>query len=72
MTMFKYGRMQTKLFFIFTSLVIRSTALRRKMFQQAFKNIYDILWKESGCTTEIDYTEQTSWLCRFLGCLNFH
>jgi len=31
------------------------------MFEQAFKNI-DILWKEAGCTTELDYTEQTSWL----------
>jgi hypothetical protein len=32
------------------------------MFEQAFKNINDILWKEAGCTTELDYTEQTSWL----------
>jgi type I restriction enzyme M protein len=32
------------------------------MFEQAFKNIDDILWKEGGCTTELDYTEQTSWL----------
>lgn len=32
------------------------------MFEQAFKNIDDILWKEDGCTTELDYTEQTSWL----------
>ena len=32
------------------------------MFEQAFKNIEDILWKEAGCTTELDYTEQTSWL----------
>lgn len=32
------------------------------MFEQAFKNIDDALWKESGCTTELDYTEQTSWL----------
>ena len=32
------------------------------MFQQAFKNIDDVLWKEAGCTTELDYTEQTSWL----------
>ena len=32
------------------------------MFEQAFKNIDDILRKESGCTTELDYTEQTSWL----------
>ncbi|HEY9766120.1 MAG TPA: N-6 DNA methylase, partial [Chroococcales cyanobacterium] len=32
------------------------------MFEQAFKNIGDVLWKEAGCTTELDYTEQTSWL----------
>ena len=32
------------------------------MFEQAFRNVDDILWKESGCTTELDYTEQTSWL----------
>ena len=32
------------------------------MFEQAFKNIDDMLRKEAGCTTELDYTEQTSWL----------
>lgn len=32
------------------------------MFEQAFKSIDDILWKEAGCTTELDYTEQSSWL----------
>jgi len=32
------------------------------MFEQAFRNIDDVLRKESGCTTELDYTEQTSWL----------
>ena len=32
------------------------------MFEQAFKNIDDTLRKEAGCTTELDYTEQTSWL----------
>ena len=32
------------------------------MFEQTFKNIDDILHKESGCTTELDYTEQTSWM----------
>ena len=31
-------------------------------FHQAFKNIDDVLWKEAGCTTELDYTEQTSWI----------
>lgn len=32
------------------------------MFEQAFRNIDDVLWKEAGCTTELDYTEQTSWV----------
>jgi type I restriction enzyme M protein len=32
------------------------------LFEQAFKNSDDILWKEAGCTTELDYTEQTSWI----------
>lgn len=32
------------------------------MFEQAFKNIDDILRKDAGCTSELDYTEQTSWL----------
>ena len=32
------------------------------VFEQAFRNIDDVLWKEAGCTTELDYTEQTSWL----------
>ena len=32
------------------------------MFEQVFKNIDDILRKEAGCTTELDYTEQSSWL----------
>ena len=29
------------------------------MFEQAFKNIDDILWKEDRCNTELDYAEQT-------------
>jgi type I restriction enzyme M protein len=32
------------------------------MFEQTFKNIDDVLWKDAGCTSELDYTEQTSWL----------
>ena len=32
------------------------------MFEQTFRNLDDVLWKEAGCTTELDYTEQTSWL----------
>ena len=31
-------------------------------FEQTFKNIDDVLWKEAGCSSELDYTEQTSWL----------
>ena len=32
------------------------------MFEQVFKNIDNDLRNEAGCTTELDYTEQTSWL----------
>ena len=32
------------------------------MFEQAFKNIDVVLRREAGCTTELDYVEQTSWL----------
>jgi len=32
------------------------------MFEQTFKNIDDVLRKEAGCTTELDYTEQSSWM----------
>src|SRR5688500_13743199 len=32
------------------------------MFEQTFKNIDDILRKEAGCQTELDYIEQTSWI----------
>ena len=31
-------------------------------FEQAFRNIDDILRKEAGCSNELDYTEQTSWI----------
>ncbi len=31
-------------------------------FVQVFKNIDDILHKDAGCTSELDYTEQSSWL----------
>lgn len=33
-----------------------------KMFEQIFKNIDDILWKDAGCGSELDYVEQTSWI----------
>ena len=32
------------------------------MFEQAFKNIDDTLWKDAGCSSELDYVEQTSWI----------
>ena len=32
------------------------------MFEQAFKNIDNILRKDAGSSSELDYTEQTSWL----------
>ena len=38
------------------------TETGRTVFEQAFKNIDDAFRKEAGCTTELDYTEQTSWL----------
>jgi type I restriction enzyme M protein len=32
------------------------------LFQQTFKNIDDILHKDAGCGSELDYVEQTSWV----------
>jgi len=32
------------------------------MFEQAFKNIDDILHKDSGASSELDYVEQSSWV----------
>ena len=32
------------------------------MFEQTFKNIDDIFHKDAGCSSELDYTEQSSWL----------
>jgi len=31
-------------------------------FEQTFKNLDDVLRKEAGYSSELDYTEQTSWL----------
>lgn len=39
------------------------------MFENAFKNIDDQLWKDAGVSSELDYAEQTSWLL-FLKYLN--
>src|SRR5580658_8229754 len=38
----------------------------RLMFEQAFKSIDDVLRKEAGCTTELDYTEQTEPACALI------
>ena len=32
------------------------------MFENTFKNIDDVLWKEAGCSSELDYIEQSSWM----------
>ena len=32
------------------------------MFEQIFKNIDDALRKDAGCSSELDYVEQTSWI----------
>ena len=32
------------------------------MFEQVFKNVDDILHKDAGCGSELDYVEQTSWI----------
>ena len=38
------------------------TILSKTMFEQTFKNIDDILRKDAGCGSELDYVEQTSWI----------
>lgn len=32
------------------------------MYEAVFKNIDDTLWKDAGCSSELDYIEQTSWI----------
>ncbi|HAM38321.1 MAG: type I restriction endonuclease subunit M [Elusimicrobia bacterium RIFOXYC2_FULL_34_12] len=32
------------------------------MFEQSFKNIDNVLWKDAGVGNELDYVEQTSWI----------
>ena len=32
------------------------------MFEQTFKNIDELIWKDSGCDSELDYAEQSSWI----------
>src|SRR5271157_504675 len=55
-----------------SSATLWSTPVREDISEKRFRitlcsnkpsrNIDDVLWKEAGCTTEVDYTEQTSWL----------
>ena len=39
------------------------------MFENTFKNIDDLLWKDPGCGNALDYVEQSSWIL-FLKYLN--
>jgi len=32
------------------------------MYEEAFKNIDNVFWKDAGCSSELDYIEQTSWI----------
>ena len=32
------------------------------MFEQVFKNVDDNFHKDAGCSSELDYTEQSSWM----------
>jgi type I restriction enzyme M protein len=32
------------------------------LLEQIFNSLDDVLRQETGCTTELDYTEQTSWM----------
>ena len=41
------------------------------MFENTFKKIDEILRRDDGCSTEIDYIEQTSWVL-FLKYLDDH
>ena len=43
-------------------MALHNTWTLIRMFEQTFKNIDDILHKDAGCTSELDYTEQSSWL----------
>ncbi len=44
------------------SRAVSTRTHQNPMFEQAFKNIDDILHKDAGCSSELDYTEQTSWM----------
>ena len=36
--------------------------VNRCSYLSVFKNIDDALWKDAGCSSELDYIEQTSWI----------
>ncbi|SDA94211.1 hypothetical protein SAMN03080617_03867 [Algoriphagus alkaliphilus] len=44
------------------SYLYPSQKLVPPMFEQTFKNVDDILHKDAGCGSELDYVEQTSWI----------
>ena len=37
-------------------LTVLLSSVLTAMFEQTFKNIDDVLWKEAGCSSELDYT----------------
>ena len=43
-------------------VAVQAAGLSGSGYQQVFKNVDDILHKDAGCTSELDYTEQSSWL----------
>ena len=43
-------------------IVSLPTNILNMIFEQTFKNIDDILHKDAGCGSELDYVEQTSWI----------
>ena len=40
----------------------KKTKTPSKSFEQIFKNIDDVLWKDAGADSELDYIGQTSWI----------
>ena len=42
--------------------MILQTEYWQHMYEAPFKNIDDTLWKDAGCSSELDYIEQTSWV----------
>lgn len=49
---------------LYGRLAVRKNELEKDffVFEQTFKNIDDTLWKDAGCSSELDYVEQTSWV----------